>query len=54
MEAKKKSETAEALAELDKIEVLNLPTPSEKVSVPKIKATNKKTKESRPKDAMET
>jgi hypothetical protein len=46
MEAKKKSETADALKELDNIEVLNLPAPKEKV--PKLK-TKKKEQE-----AMET
>jgi len=44
MEAKKKTETADALKELDNIEVLNLPAPKEKV--PKVKAKNKKEKES--------
>jgi len=44
MEAKKKSETADALKELDNIEILNLPAPKEKV--PKLKAKNKKEKES--------
>jgi len=46
MEVKKKFETAEALRELDKIEVLNLPALKEKV--PKLK-TKKKDQE-----AMET
>jgi len=40
MQAKKKSETAEALKELDNIEILNLPAPKEKV--PKLKAKNSK------------
>jgi len=38
METKKKVEKAEALAELDKIEILDLPKPMEKVSAGKVKA----------------
>lgn len=54
MEVKKKKETAEALQELDKIEVLNLPAPTEKVAVPKVKVSLPKSKAKAKEDKMET